>query len=743
MRIARIVVDLSLDRIFDYIIPERLQGQVHVGSKVKVPFNRGFRNGYVLSLGSDSPFLQRLKQIDSLCEQHTRIPSKLVELGEWMADYYCCSREQAIRTLLPHAVRSGKIKHKTMPFYTLPDPGKAEQFIADNHDKKSAAKRVELLKFLVTHKDLSRQQLLEEYMASASALATLLKSGIVIEEKRRIARDPLENIDVIPDRPQTPTEEQQIALDKIIAMLENPEPRPHTTLLFGITGSGKTEVYLQAIAKALELGRDSIVLVPEISLTPQTVQRFRARFGDMISVMHSRLTEGERFDEWNRINEGRVRIAVGARSALFSPFRHLGLIIVDEEHEPSYKQGESPRYHARDVAVMRGLKENAVVVLGSATPSFESYNNAVTGKYELCTLTKRIDRCVLPTMKIIDIRLDRKTSENKSGSFFTKMLIDAVNDRLWRGEQSILFLNRRGYARQMMCDNCGFVAQCPSCSVAYTYHRHNHTLSCHLCGDTIRACDTCPQCSSESVRYSGVGTEKIESVAIKTFKQARIARMDSDTMKSQASYEHVLNEFRRGNLDILIGTQMIAKGLHFPNVTLVGIINADQALNMPDFRAPERAFQLITQVAGRAGRGDIKGEVLLQTFSPFNPTISAAVNHDFTGFFAEDMAVREMLGYPPYGHLTALHFEGENLDQVAACASQYMEVLRKVNDKDINISEPSPAPIEKIKDKFRYMIVIRGRNTHRIRRLIRQLALSGRHPANVHVYADVDAVSLS
>ncbi len=739
-QIARIIIDLSLDKTFDYNIPPILYGKVKIGSRVTIPFGRSFRHGYVLSIGSDSEYTSQLKDIKSLCEGHTKIPHKLVELGEWMAEYYCCSREQAIRTLLPRAVRSGKIKHKTLPFYAVADHEATEQFIAKNHEKKSLLKQIELLKLLLCHTDISRENLLKEHNISPSTISTLKKKQLIIEEKRRIARDPFKDVEIIPDTPLKPTNEQQIALDKINDMVENPDDG-RTALLFGITGSGKTEVYLQAIAQIIETGREAIVLVPEISLTPQTVRRFRARFGNMVSVLHSRLTEGERFDEWTKISDGEVRIVVGARSALFAPFRHLGLIIVDEEHEHSYKQSEAPRYHARDVAVMRGHMENAVVVLGSATPSFESYRNAISGKYIMLKLTKRNDECVLPSMKVIDVRMDKADGEQKN-SFFTKMLIKAVNDRLWRGEQTILFLNRRGYARQMMCENCGYVAECPDCSVSYTYHMHNETLTCHLCGDTIQAYKHCPECKSDEIRYSGIGTEKVETIAQKIFKSARIARMDSDTMKTSASYEHVLNEFKRGNIDILIGTQMIAKGLHFPNVTLVGIINADQSLNIPDFRAPERTFQLITQVAGRAGRGDIKGEVLIQTFTPFNDTIQYAVKHDFNGFYENDMEVREMLKYPPSGHLITVHFQGEELEAVSSYAMEFMEYLRPACHEDIIISEPAPAPLEKIKAKYRFMIIFRGEKIATLRRYIRHYVLRAKHPKNVHVYADVDAQSL-
>jgi primosomal protein N' (replication factor Y) (superfamily II helicase) len=739
-KFARVIVDLSLDRIFDYGIPDELQGQIHVGSRVNVPFNRGIRRGYVLALSNESDCPpEKLKQVEDLCDNHVRIPHSLVELGEWIADYYCCTREQAIRALLPGAVRSGKIKHKTLKIYSIADSEKAEQHVIDHEGKKRYAAQLAILKLLLTHREVFRDKLLRDTKCSDSPLKTLIKAGIITEEKRKVRRDPYENVTFIPDFPKEPNAEQAASLEKIYAMLDDKDRKKHVMLLHGITGSGKTEVYLQAIAKALETGRESIVLVPEISLTPQTVRRFRARFGDRVSVLHSRLTEGERFDEWTKVSEGLVKIVIGARSALFAPFRKLGLIIVDEEHESSYKQSSSPRYHARDVAVVRGAKEGAVVILGTATPSFESYNNALQGKYIYAELKERAEACYLPQIDLIDMRMD-SDEEGKVG-LFSKTLIKAVRDRIFRGEQVILFLNRLGYARQMMCDQCGYVANCPNCSVSYTFHRKRNTLSCHLCGSVIRAPIVCPDCQSEEIRYTGSGTEKIESIAASLFKPARVVRMDSDTMRSAAAYEDALDGFRRGETDILIGTQMIAKGLHFPNVTLVGVLNADQGLYMPDFRAGERTFQLLTQVAGRAGRGDVSGQVIIQTFNPHNETIEYAAAHNFKGFYDFDMMVREMLTYPPDGHLITVYFLGPVEREVRECCDSFMTHLQPYCHKKVIVSEPAPAPIERIEGKYRYLIIFRGHRLKQLREAIRNLVWHAPRPKNVDVYADVDALS--
>ncbi|MDD5697520.1 MAG: primosomal protein N' [Victivallaceae bacterium] len=739
MNIAKVIIDLSLDKSFDYLIPDELQRRVHVGVQVHVPFGRSKRRGYVLNIVAESEYDKPLKSILSIAERHCRIPEKLMELGRWMAEYYCCSREKAVRALLPGAVRSGKVKHKILRLFSVATPCEAEKFVIEHTDCKRRAGQVSVVKYLLTAQSVAQEQLLRGAGVTMSPVNSLLKKNIISEEKRIVRRDPFADITVVRSQPLTPNPEQAKALQTISGVLANPGDR-HVVLIHGVTGSGKTEIYLQTIARILETGREAIVLVPEISLTPQTVQRFRARFGDLVCVLHSRLTEGERFDEWSKINDGLVKIVVGARSALFAPFRNLGLIVVDEEHESTYKQNEAPRYHARDLAVMRGKMENAVVLLGSATPSFESYYNAKQGKYLLVELFKRVDNCSLPQVKLIDQRLG--ISEPGHSNLFSPVLVNAIKDRLNAGEQTILFLNRRGYARQMMCDVCGFVAQCHSCSIAYTYHKKRESLACHLCGDVIRAYTRCPQCNSDKIRYSGSGTEKIESLAHGIFPTARIARMDSDTMRQASSYEDVLGHFKRGELDILIGTQMIAKGLHFPNVTLVGVLNADQGLYIPDFRSGERTFQLLTQVAGRAGRGDVSGEVLVQTYNPDNETIKYAVRHDFINFYKYDMAVREACHYPPDGHLTAVFFRSANLAECRQYALDFMEYLRPLCQPGITVTEPAPAPIERINGKYRYRIIFRGKKLHPLQQQLRRMLLQAKPVKGLDVYVDVDAYSL-
>ncbi len=757
MKIARIAL---LNKEYEYLIPDELVDLIHSGSQVYIPFGNSKRRGHVIKITEHAQYpTDKLKTIIEVYGKQTLITPQLLKLGEWMADYYCCSKERTMRTLLPGSVRNGKIKHRTMSHYFVTDSKVAEEFLVKNKNNKNRHLQCEALKVLLSHSELVANALISESGCSTSTIKSLLKNELIAEEKRVVQRDPFADYEIIRTQKLPLMVEQQTSLELINKLQDERsgdlKPKsPHTVLLHGVTGSGKTEVYLQAIDYCIKLNKESIVLVPEIALTPQTVSRFRARFGDAISVLHSGLSDGERFDEWSKVSNGKVKIAVGARSALFAPFKKLGLIIVDEEHEGTYKQSEAPRYHARDVAVMRGYLENAIVVLGSATPSFESYNNALNNKYILSTLKQRVDNRSMPEVKIIDLRMDaalnnpqpsKKDEEEVEfkSSFFSNMLIDAVREKIALGEQVILFLNRRGFARQMMCEECGYVAMCPNCSMAYTYHKAYNTLCCHMCMDTIEALEICPDCQSKEVRYSGLGTEKVEAVARKLFRGARIARMDSDTMRGgHKAYEAVLNKFSRGEIDILIGTQMIAKGLHVERVTLVGVLNADHGLYIPDFRAGERTFQLITQVAGRAGRGDMEGEVLVQSHNPFNETIMYAKNHDFCGFYEYDIEVRNLLSYPPNGHLIAVYFEGEDNDMVANVANDFVNNLQPYLNKTITVTDVGVAPIERIKKKFRYMVIYRGTKLKALRVAIRHLILHNKYPAKVHIYADVDAISL-
>jgi len=544
---------------------------------------------------------------------------------------------------------------------------------------------------------------------------------------------------------------------------------------------------LQALAHALEQGKGAIVLVPEISLTPQTVERFKARFSSgklqtLVAVLHSHLSAGERHDEWHKIRQGRARIVIGARSAIFAPVEPLGLIIVDEEHETSYKQEEAPRYHARDVAIMRGQMENAVVVLGSATPSLESFYNCKRGKFSLLELPERVDNQKMPHVRVVDMRQAASRVRGKEGTpLFSPQLKEAINQRLDRGEQTILFLNRRGYSTSLQCPKCGYVCNCPNCSLALTFHRQEQKLACHICGHVEKVPLVCPseKCKNPAIRFSGTGTQRVEETLAKLFPKARIQRMDADTMKRKDDYRKVLGDFRAGKADILVGTQMIAKGLHFPNVTLVGIIYADLALHQPDFRAGERTFQLLTQVAGRAGRGDVEGEVFVQAFAPFHPAIQYARRHDFNGFYDQEIEFREQLKYPPVSRVALLTLKGRNEEKVKFSAEHLKRELEKnlgsaaapaavvsalADDaelfdegvkqdtrgacaprkvfSDLIIAGPAPAPLLRAETFYRYQIMLRTRAmsalSRELARLIQSLAL----PEDVTLAVDIDPVNL-
>jgi primosomal protein N' (replication factor Y) len=613
-------------------------------------------------------------------------------------------------------------------------------------------------------------------------------------------RDPYAKEHILPSQPLALNPAQSAALEKIKAAMNHGadgrskmedgkresssilHPPSSTFLLHGVTGSGKTEVYLQAIAHALEQGKGAIVLVPEISLTPQTVERFKARFSSgklqtLVAVLHSHLSAGERHDEWHKIRQGRARIVIGARSAIFAPVEPLGLVIVDEEHEHTYKQEESPRYHARDVAVMRGQMEGAVVVLGSATPSLESFYNCKKGKFTLLELPERVDDQKMPRVRVVDMR--QAAYKEKGPPIFTPQLKEAITQRLEKGEQTILFLNRRGYSTSLVCEKCGHVCECPNCSVALTYHRAQRAsgvppedqtllargekmvhpaarrqhaeisprLLCHICGYQEQVPAVCPNpaCKNPGIRYSGLGTQKVEDVLGKLFPRARIRRMDADVMKRKEDYRRVLEAFKHGDIDILIGTQMIAKGLHFPNVTLVGIIYADMALHQPDFRAGERTFQLLTQVAGRAGRGDIEGEVFVQAFTPFHPAIQYARRHDFNGFFEQELEFRQQLKYPPFSRVALLTLKGRSEEKVKFSAEYLKRELEKPRPdlKNLIISGPAPAPLLRAENFYRYQIMLRTAAMSRLSRALADITETISFPDDVTLAVDIDPVNLS
>jgi primosomal protein N' (replication factor Y) len=734
--VARVTLEIALRREFDYLIPPEFAGRVEVGTRVKVPFGRRQVLGCVTSLAESSTF-ETLKPILKVIGAQSLVTPRVLELARWMADYYCCAPETALKSVLPDAIRKEQDGWRERLFARVL-PGTA--------DIDSLTKRqTEIYHVIEEHRAIALQELLRLTGTTAQTVRKLEDKNLIKIAPQITERDPYANEEIIPTTPLKLNPEQAKAVEKINA------ESGKVFLLHGVTGSGKTEVYLQAIARALEEGQGAIVLVPEISLTPQTVERFKARFSSgplqtLVAVLHSHLSTGERHDEWHKIRQGRAKIVIGARSAIFAPVEPLGLIIVDEEHEHSYKQEEAPRYHARDVAVVRGQREGATVVLGSATPSLESYHNAKRGKYTLLEMPSRVDDKRMPLVRVLDMRTE-KSKGDKGPPIFSQRLKDAIHHRLEAGEQTILFLNRRGFATSMQCPDCGLVAECPNCSLSLTYHRREQTLRCHICGHRERAPQRCPneKCRSPKIRFHGLGTEKVEDVLRKLFPKANVCRMDSDALKRKDDFRRILGDFRRGKIDILVGTQMIAKGLHFPRVTLVGIVYADTSLHLADFRAGERTFQLLTQVAGRAGRGDVEGEVVVQTFSPVHPAIQFARRHDFEGYFEAEMEFREQLLYPPFTRAALLTIRGRNEDKVKFSADHIKRELEKLIPKlpDLVIAGPAPAPLLRAENFYRYQIMLRlGKMSVLSRRLALidgQLTL----PDDVTLTIDIDPVNFS
>ncbi|NQZ57567.1 MAG: primosomal protein N' [Lentisphaeraceae bacterium] len=737
-KIAAILPDISLDKEFEYLIPAHLKDSLKVGCRVNIPFGRRELKGYVVEIKDEPDFDRRkLKPVNGI-EGHF-IPEKLMELGSWIAEYYCARRIHTIRSMLPAPVRSDKVTAKKITVYKIAKGVEVDKLIEEYEQKKQKQSRASVLRTLNAHQEGTSKFICDTAGVSSSPIKSLEADGIIKSEVIQVDRDPFANEKIVPSQPLKLTAEQAESMKMILKSMDTGERQ--VVLIQGVTGCGKTELYLQAIQHCLDKGQQAIVLVPEISLTPQTNQRFRARFGERVSVLHSRLGDGERYDQWMRIHHGKTDIVVGARSALFAPFKNLGLIVVDEEHEASYKQDKAPRYHARDVAVMRAHLEKCTVLLGSATPSFESLSNAKKGKYHLSVLKKRVATAVMPKMEMVDMR--NESNPMGGAQVFSKALIRAVKTQLYENMQTILFLNRRGYATQMQCLKCGFVAKCDDCSCTYTYHQKMDTLSCRYCGGVHRAPRSCPECGDKEIKFSGLGTEKIERMCQGIFPGARITRMDSDTMTRKDSHKNTLAAFQAGEYDILIGTQMIAKGLHFPRVTLVGIIFADLGLHQPDFRASERTFQLLTQVAGRAGRGAVAGKVLVQSYTPFHPALQYAMKNDVDQFYGEEIIGRELMSFPPHRSVIIVHFRGANETLVQKTAEHFHEQANGFLDDTTMMMPVVPSSITKIKTLYRYQILFVTGKIVRLAKLLRHMTLDMTYPKGVEVYADVDPQSLS
>jgi len=736
--IAVVLPDRGGDRAWDYLIPEEFTGRIQAGSRVRITLRNRRSLGVVLSTKNEIPVVS-LRPIEEVVGDRPLITPDLMELAHWVADYYGSSLEAGLACVLPQAIRSGNIQQKMLKHVRLAkEPSQADI----NTLARRARRQAEALAALLS---LPREwhaasQLAAEMGLSEQVFQALEKGGWTESAARPVARDPFKDEHYVPTQDLTLNPAQQAALGAINDAISQHDATP--LVLHGVTGSGKTEVYLQAIRHALDSELDALVLVPEISLTPQTVERFKSRFqGAEVAVLHSHLSDGERRDEWYRIRSGSARIVIGARSAVFAPLARPGVIIVDEEHEGSYKQDETPRYNARDIAILRASRVKCAVVLGSATPSLESWHHSQTGKYRLLKLPERVDDREMPAIKILDLRRAERGASGEA--MLTPALSNAIEGRLAQGEQSILFLNRRGFSTSMQCTACGEVQNCPSCSIALTFHRDANILACHICGYSRRAPKVCPACGDREIRHSGVGTQKVENAIARIFPHARVSRMDADSMSRKHAYRDTLGAFKRGEIDILVGTQMIAKGLDFPNVTLVGIINADLGLHVSDFRAGERTFQLLTQVAGRAGRGDVHGEVFIQTFTPFSPSIQFARHADYEGFAEQELEFRRVFQFPPFTRMLLITIRSQSEERADFCARTLAKKLKDSAPESILCGEAAPAPLAKAKSYYRFQVSLRGTSARAISRHATECLAKLPLPEDVFAVIDMDPVSLS
>ncbi|MEN0643900.1 primosomal protein N' [Alkalicoccobacillus gibsonii] len=772
--IARTIVDVpaaQTDRLFDYLIPSHLAEIIQPGMRVVVPFGPRQIQGFVLDVTETSD-VSRLKAIDEVLDPVPVLTDELLKLGKWLAEKTICFQISAFQAMLPAALKTAVIKEihlktdvsllqpmlhtlfsekscvlwkeavealggqlgvlrKAMEsgqlavHYVVKEKGKkkTEKWVRLHPEgdetlvKPTAHKQKELIRYLSERNEpIKSQELLQLTQSTRAVLKSLIDKGLIEEWDKETYRDPFQGIDVPTSPPLPLTDEQQQAFSSIKQSID--ETKSETFLLHGVTGSGKTEIYLQTIDLVLKQGKEAIMLVPEISLTPQIVSRFKSRFGDQVAVLHSGLSVGEKYDEWRKIHRSEVKVVVGARSAVFAPFKHLGLIIMDEEHEMSYKQEDMPRYHTKEVAIERSLYHGCPVILGSATPSLETFARAQKGVYTLLSLKHRVNNRPMPSVDIVDMREELRAGNR---SMFSVALMEALKLRLERGEQSVLFLNRRGYSTFVMCRDCGYVPQCEHCDISLTYHRSNHSLKCHYCGHEEAMPIKCPECQSEHIRFFGSGTQKVEEELARVLPEARVIRMDVDTTRTKGSHQQLLDAFGKGEADILLGTQMIAKGLDFPNITLVGVLAADTMLHIPDFRSAERTFQLMEQVSGRAGRHERPGEVLLQSYTPDHYSIQLVKTHDFETFYQTEMIQRKVGEYPPYRFMALVTISDPDLPNVIEKSQKITDFLKRTLSQETVILGPVVSPIARIKDRYRYQCMIKYKNEPKLIEALQQI----------------------
>ena len=707
--IAEVIINSKakqLNRTFDYNIPKEMEELILIGSKVLVPFGKmkTLEEAHVVKIKEKSQY-----EIKDIAKVENGLTNKQIELANWMAKRYFCTISDCIRLMQTPGTNAKdvnkRIQDKKINVVYLKKDFEEINFEIETKKIKSE-KQIRILNFVKDNEGCTIPDIEAFTDCSRAIVNTLIKNEYLELVEQKVERNPLENKNIKNTNNLKLTEEQQNAFNKISTSMDR--KKYEEFLLYGVTGSGKTEVYLQLIDKAQKEGKSAIVLVPEISLTPQMLDRFISRFGkETIAVLHSKLSIGERHDEWERIKENKAKIVIGARSAIFAPVKDLGIIIIDEEHDSSYKSEASPKYDAKEVAKKIAKQENVPLLLGSATPDLRTFYNAKeTEKITLLELTKRANNSNLPKVEIVDLKQELANGNRSMLSFD---LYQAIEQNLKDKLQTILFLNRRGYSTFIMCRNCGYTVKCKNCNISMTYHSYENKLKCHYCGYEEKVVTKCPECGSDKIRYFGTGTQKLEQEILKQFPQAKTIRMDVDTVTKKNSHEQILNKFKNDGIDILIGTQMVVKGHHFPKVTLVGVIAADSSLNIDDYRATERTFQILTQVAGRAGRENLPGKVIIQTYNPENFSIQDAQKQNYQEFYETEITLRKQLKYPPFCDIILIGFSGDSQKEIEDISLYMFNMLKASLEKyQINVFQPMPAPIDKIQNKIRWRIIAKG-----------------------------------
>ena len=714
--IAEIIINRSakkLNRTFDYNIPQELEELVMIGSTVLVPFGKtakgkeaNLEEGYVVNIKEKTTY-----EVKDIVQIKHNLTESQIELAKWMANRYFCNVSDCIKQMLTPGTKgkqeNNKVQDKKIQVVYLKKEIEEIEFeISENIIKSEKQKKI--LQFLKNNEGATVPEIEMFTSGTRAIVKTLEKNGYIEIVEKKVERNPLENKNLEKTENLKLTLEQQNAFDQITNKMEIKQYEEF--LIHGVTGSGKTEVYLQLIGKALEQNKTAIVLVPEISLTPQMIDRFISRFNkEEIAVLHSKLSIGERYDEWNKIKAGNAKIVIGARSAIFAPLENIGVIIIDEEHDSSYKSEAVPKYDAKEIAKKLAKENNCPLVLGSATPDLNTYYKAKQGNIKLLELTKRANNSDLPTVQIVDLKAELA---NGNRSMLSIALHNAIEKNLEEKRQTILFLNRRGFSTFIMCRECGYTVKCKNCNISLTYHQYENKLKCHYCGYEQNVVTVCPECHSTKIRYFGTGTQRLEQEINKVFPNATTIRMDKDTVTKKNSHEDILNKFRDENIDILIGTQMIVKGHHFPNVTLVGVVAADSSLNIDDYRANERTFQILTQVAGRAGREKLKGQVIIQTYNPDNFAIQCAKNQDYIEFYQTEIALRQQLMYPPFKDIILINFNCLSENEIKKVSLEvYKYLMENLKLDEFKVMKPMPSPIDRIQNHIRWRMIVKGNMT--------------------------------